>query len=74
MTLYHAMLVDVPWDWKSRSAKGTGRGAVSHYDTLDLNAVKALRSQVLDLAATDCAMFFWAINSMTPEAMEVIKA
>jgi N6-adenosine-specific RNA methylase IME4 len=69
---YGAILADPPWNWRAYSAKGTGRGAVSHYDCMTLDDLKALH--VDQFAADDCALFLWAINSMLPEALEVIDA
>src|SRR5215471_15259289 len=71
---YGAILADPPWHWKAWSKKGTGRSAVSHYDTLDLPGLIALGPQIQAMAADDCALFLWSIWSMQPEAHEVIKA
>jgi hypothetical protein len=39
---YAAILADPPWDFRTWSAKGTGRGAVSHYDTPGFDELVAL--------------------------------
>ena len=49
----------VRWNWR-----GTGRGAISHYDVLDSDALCAL--PVADLAADDCALFLWATDPQLP--------
>ena len=67
-----AILVDPPWRWRAWSRKGEGRSAVNHYDVLDVEALKTL--PVESIAAKDCALFLWAINSMLPEAFELIDA
>lgn len=67
---YGAIYADPPWHWRAHSDRGTGRGAVSHYDLMDLDAIKALEIP----AADDCALFLWAINSMLPQALEVVDA
>jgi N6-adenosine-specific RNA methylase IME4 len=41
---------------------------------MTLDEIKALGPQILEMAADDCALFSWAIDTMTPEALEVIKA
>lgn len=70
--LYGAIYADPPWHWRAWSKKGTGRGAVSHYDVLSLDDLKRL--PVADLAADDCALFLWAIDPMLPQALGVIDA
>jgi N6-adenosine-specific RNA methylase IME4 len=67
-----AILADPPWRWRAWSQKGEGRSAVNHYDVLDLEALKAL--PVESVAAKDCALFLWAIDSMLPEALELVDA
>jgi N6-adenosine-specific RNA methylase IME4 len=55
-----------------RSPKGEGRSASNHYGVMSLDDIKAL--PVADLAAKDCALFLWAIDSMLPQALDVIEA
>jgi N6-adenosine-specific RNA methylase IME4 len=55
-----------------RSPKGEGRSASNHYGVMSLDDIKAL--PVADLAAEDCALFLWAIDSMLPQALDVIEA
>jgi N6-adenosine-specific RNA methylase IME4 len=69
---YAALLCDPPWHWAVRSPKGDGRSARQHYGTMSLDEIKAL--PVADLAAKDCALFLWAIDSMLPHAFEVLKS
>jgi N6-adenosine-specific RNA methylase IME4 len=71
---YRTIYADPPWHWKSRSKKGTGRSAISHYNVMDLEKIVAMGPQVEAMAADDCVLFLWALNSMLPEALEVIKA
>jgi len=70
---YGAILADPPWSWKARSPKGEGRSAKQHYDVMDLDAVKAMNVGPTD-AADNCALFMWFIDSMMPEALEVVTA
>lgn len=72
MTRYRAILADPPWHWRARSAKGTGRGAVSHYDCVSLDELAAL--PVSDLAADDSVLFLWATDPLLPRALELIEA
>lgn len=83
---YGAILVDPPWRMKMYSVKGMGRspdGPVTrgeqrqnnperHYATMALDDIKAL--PVGNLAATNCALFMWAIDPMLPQAIEVGRA
>lgn len=69
---YGVIYADPPWHFRTYSAKGTGRGAVSHYDCLDLDAIKAL--PVSQLAAPNCVLFLWAVDPMLPEAFETIRS
>lgn len=43
-----------------------------HYATMSLDDIKAL--PVGDVAARNCALFMWIVDSMLPEALEVGKA
>jgi N6-adenosine-specific RNA methylase IME4 len=72
MGAFACIYSDPPWGWRARSAKGTGRGAVSHYDVMSFDALAAL--PVADMAAPDCALFLWSINSMLPQALDLIEA
>jgi N6-adenosine-specific RNA methylase IME4 len=45
---YGVIYADPPWHWKAWSKKGTGRAAVSHYDTMSVDEIKAV--PVWDLA------------------------
>lgn len=80
---YGVILADPPWSFKTYSSKGKGRRAEAHYDCLSLDALKALRIApggtaeplpVADWAAEDCALFLWGINSMLPQALDVIRS
>lgn len=65
-------MADPPWRFKVWSKKGAGRSAEQHYPVMDLPAIKAL--PVKDVAAKDCALFLWVIDSMLPQGMEVMDA
>jgi N6-adenosine-specific RNA methylase IME4 len=69
---FGAVYVDPPWAWASRSNTRQTRAASNHYAVMDLDGIKAL--PVAELAADDCALFMWAINSMLPQALDVIEA
>ena len=69
---YGAILADPPWNWKAWSKKGEAKSASQHYSLMTLDDVKQM--QISSMAATDCALFLWAIDSMLPQALEVIDA
>lgn len=69
---YGAILADPPWSFKTYSAKGEGRSAVQHYNTMDLEAIKAL--PVSQWAAPDCALFMWITFPTLPQALDVMRA
>lgn len=67
---YRILMADPPWRFKSWSGRGGGKGAVQHYDCMDLDALERL--PVADWAAPDCALFLWVVQSMLPEALQLI--
>jgi len=69
---YGVIYADPPWSFKTWSAKGTGRGAVSHYDCMSFSTLAAL--PVSELAADDCALFLWVVDPMLDKAFELIQA
>jgi len=65
---FRTIEADPPWqldaaEWNT---------AVAHYPTMDLEAIKALREEVLARAADGCHLYLWAITPMLPEAFEVM--
>jgi len=68
---YDIIYADPPWYFKTYSDKGNLRSAIRHYDCLNINDICNL--PVNNIANNDCVLFLWVIDSMLPEAMEVIK-
>lgn len=68
---FGAILADPPWSFASWSHKGQGRSSIAHYPTMDWGAVAKL--PVSELAADDCCLFLWVVQSQLPEACEVVK-
>jgi N6-adenosine-specific RNA methylase IME4 len=69
---YGAILADPPWRYMTWSAKGTGRSAEQHYQTMGPDEIRAL--PVGALAAPDCALLLWATFPNLPLALDVIGA
>jgi N6-adenosine-specific RNA methylase IME4 len=67
---YPVLLVDPPWHEVTWSYKGRGRSASAHYNTMTLDAIKAL--PVAELAARDAWLFLWVTWPMLRLGMEVI--
>jgi len=68
---YDIIYADPPWYFKTYSNKGEKRSATRHYNCLNINDICNL--PVNNIANNDCVLFLWVIDSMLPEAMEVIK-
>ena len=68
---YNIIYADPAWHFKSWSKKGNERSAIRHYDCLNINDICNL--PVNDIANDDCILFIWVIDSMLPEALQVIK-
>lgn len=69
---YRVILADPPWSYDVWSAKGTGRSAEQHYQTMKPEDIKAL--PVRDIADEDCALLMWAVYPSLPLAFEVIES
>lgn len=69
---YRVIYADPPWSFATYSARGKGRTADAHYDTLDLDGIRAL--PVADWAAADCVLFLWATDPLLPAALDVVRA
>jgi N6-adenosine-specific RNA methylase IME4 len=71
---YGAILADPPWAFKTYSATHVTphRTEKDHYGTMGLNDIKAL--PVRELAAANCALFLWVVDSHLDAAFEVGKA
>lgn len=81
---FRAISADCPWRFGTWSAKGRDRCPDAkpvtrnqqrqnkperHYATMSIEDLKCL--PVESLAADDCALFLWAVDSMLPQALEV---
>jgi len=64
------LVADPPWPFRDR-LPGPGRGAVKHYNLLDMEALKAFS---LPLVASDAWLFLWRVASMQREALDVAEA
>jgi N6-adenosine-specific RNA methylase IME4 len=71
---YGCILADPPWSFKSWSGKtGTPhRSANDHYVTTRTSTLADI--PVCGVAAKDCAMFMWTVDSHVDQAIELAKA
>jgi N6-adenosine-specific RNA methylase IME4 len=72
---YGCILADPPWAFETFNNKtGTTphRGAEDHYAVLSTADIAKL--PVADMAAKDCALFMWVVDSHLDEALELGKA
>jgi N6-adenosine-specific RNA methylase IME4 len=65
---YGVIRVEPPWSVRNWSAKGTGRNAIFHYETLE----EMVALPIGDLAANNCALFLWGVDPLLDEAFELI--
>ena len=72
LELYSVIYADPPWNYRTWSEKGTGRGAVAHYQVPRFEVLAAM--DVAQYAAKDCALFLWATDPLLPQAFDLIKA
>ena len=66
---YRVILADPPWSYQRTRGDGI---AAKHYQTMPLDAIKALA--VHDLADRDSALLLWATMPLLPDAMQVMQA
>lgn len=71
---YKIIYADPAWSYNPRKNKNTkfGGGAMGHYQTMSLEAIKGLPVQ--SIADDNCALFLWATFPKLQEALDVIKS
>ena len=70
---FGCILADPPWGFLTHSKKRTTphRCVADHYDTMTFEELAAL--PVADVAAKDCALFMWIVDSHFDEALAIGK-
>ncbi|PWE29982.1 S-adenosylmethionine-binding protein [Maritimibacter sp. 55A14] len=69
---YGAILADPPWAYAMRSPKGYGKSPEAHYETMPIEAIRAL--PVSQLAGPDCLLFLWSTWPHLDQAMGAMAA
>lgn len=64
---FSVIYMDPPWSFETFSAKGTGRSAISHFDTLSLKKLQSL--PLSKFAAVDCALLMWVTRWLPSRAI-----
>lgn len=66
---FPTIYADIPWRFLTWSEAGGGRSP--EYPTMSMEELFAL--PVADIAARDCTLLMWVIDSMIPEALDLIR-
>ena len=69
---YGAILGDPPWPYETWSPKGQKRSGEAHYKTMSHADLEAM--PVRELAAPDCVLFIWIVQTQIPEAVHLVEA
>lgn len=71
---FGCILADPPWSFRTFGGKtGTPhRSAFDHYETTSTEALALI--PVGDVAAKDCALFMWVVDSHMPDAIQLARA
>lgn len=69
---YSVVYADPPWAFATYSAKGRGRCAEAHYDTMNMADLRRL--PVAEWAAPDAVLLMWATDPLLPQAFALIES
>jgi N6-adenosine-specific RNA methylase IME4 len=69
---FATIVADPPWPYATYSAKGKGRSAEAHYDTMSIADIAVL--PVKSWAAADSVLLLWVTKPILPQAFAVIQA
>jgi N6-adenosine-specific RNA methylase IME4 len=65
---FKCIYADPPWKYSNQSTRGS---TDNHYETMDLESIKAMR--VCDLAEDDSHLHLWTTSPLLPEALELMQ-
>ena len=68
---YKIIYADPPYYFKTYSKKGEDRGAVNHYDCMQIDDIYNL--PVSSISDDNCCLFLWVISPLLEQGFEVIK-
>lgn len=69
---YRVILADPPWRFRTWGEHNQHKSASKHYPLMRTEDIAAL--PVNQLAAPDCMLMMWAVQSMIPQALELMSA
>lgn len=69
---YGLILADPPWRFENYSEAGEAKNPVAHYRCMDYESLAAMPVQAL--AARDAVLAMWAIWSLLPQAIDLLRA
>lgn len=69
---FDLIMADPPWRYEMRSEKGEAKSPMAHYDCLSIEDIAQL--PISALAAPNCLLWLWSLNTMLPQALRVIEA
>lgn len=69
---YDGLIIDPPWHFKTRSAKGEGKSAQAHYNVMKKEHIRAL--PIFRLASVDAVIMTWATAPLLDVGIECMKA
>ena len=69
---YGVIYADPAWTFTTRADTGKGRSPEQHYECMSLAEIKAL--PVRDLAAKNCVLLMWVIDTHLEMGLEVIRS
>ncbi|MCW8918926.1 MAG: MT-A70 family methyltransferase [Gammaproteobacteria bacterium] len=74
---HNIILADPPWSygsWQSKNSRTAHGTADTHYPTMTTDEICAMRPQVDEWAARDCALFMWVTAPLLADGMRVMDA
>ena len=69
---FDLIMADPPWRYEMRSEKGEARSPQAKYACMTIDEIAAL--PISALAAPNCLLWLWGLNTMLPQALAVIEA
>ena len=69
---FRIIYADPPWEYRDKQNHADMGGAVKHYDTMNLDALKSL--PIRSLATENSILFLWTTSPMIFEAKEIMDA
>lgn len=70
----HGLLyVDPPWSYQMYSDKGLAKSPDVHYSCMGMDALKAMRDDILFATAKHAVCIMWATFALLPEALDLMR-